>query len=529
MVVRVTAARAATINVPADHPTIQGGIDAAADGDMVVVAPGTYSEQINFNGKAIGVASANGASVTTINGNGIGPVVTFSSGETSSASLSGFTITGGVSINNHLDGGGILVSNSSSPTISGNTITGNSACNGGGGIAVLFSSPTIQSNTITNNNQSSCSGGVGGGGIELEGTGAGMILSNTISNNSWTSGDGGGIVLDAAGTPTIMNNLISANVASGASPAAEGGGIAMFNDSDPLIEQNLIINNHADAGAGIYFEVPLGDTGPSIINNTIFGNIATQGNGSAIYSDGFPFSVGVFNNVLLAPKAQNVVFCDTLRSDTPPTFENNDAFGTGTAFDASCGVSAGQAGNFSADPLFVNSGGGDFHLKSGSPAIDVGLNSEAGFSATDFYGNPRIVAGKAGDGAIVDVGAAEFQPPGPSSAKLRVTPRKIDFPNTAMGKESRDEHVVLFNPRTRRQDVSILIESAVISGPFVVDDANSTCHTEASLAPNAKCHFMLRYSPTASGEQSGTFTIKDNSTAGNASIVKLKGKGTPAR
>ena len=62
-------AYSATIYVPATYPTIQQGIDAAKNGDMVLVAPGLYMENIDFKGKAITVKSSGGVEDTIIDGN----------------------------------------------------------------------------------------------------------------------------------------------------------------------------------------------------------------------------------------------------------------------------------------------------------------------------------------------------------------------------------------------------------------------------------------------------------------------------
>ena len=132
------------INVPADQPTIQAGINVAVDSDTVLVQPDTYIENINYNGKNITVASlflttldTTYISQTIIDGDSIDSVVIFANGENSTTVLAGFTVTngaGGGSYPNYT-GGGITCTNSSDPTITNNIITMNSATMAGGGIA----------------------------------------------------------------------------------------------------------------------------------------------------------------------------------------------------------------------------------------------------------------------------------------------------------------------------------------------------------------------------------------------------------
>lgn len=88
----MTARATATLNVPADFPTLQAAINAASDGDTVLVAPGTYTENIDFLGKAITVESAQGPGSTVIDGGNQATVVSFRSGESRAALLQGFTI-----------------------------------------------------------------------------------------------------------------------------------------------------------------------------------------------------------------------------------------------------------------------------------------------------------------------------------------------------------------------------------------------------------------------------------------------------
>jgi len=54
-----------TIIVPDDYPTIQAAVDAASDGDTIIVKAGTYIENVNVN-KSLTIESENGAEVTIV-------------------------------------------------------------------------------------------------------------------------------------------------------------------------------------------------------------------------------------------------------------------------------------------------------------------------------------------------------------------------------------------------------------------------------------------------------------------------------
>ena len=125
-------ASAIIIRVPADQPTIQQAIDVANNGDLILVSPGTYSEHIDYHGKAITIQSTDGPTRTTIDGNNSGTVVTFQTQETTQSVLTGFTIEHG----NALAGAGIML-NIASPTITKNIFRANAQQPGGFGAATV--------------------------------------------------------------------------------------------------------------------------------------------------------------------------------------------------------------------------------------------------------------------------------------------------------------------------------------------------------------------------------------------------------
>ena len=256
-------------NVPAQYSTIQTAINAAVNGDTVLVAPGIYFENINFRGKNIVVTSnyylVNDPQIinsTVINGStpshtDTASCVIISNHEDSTTVLQGFTLTGGT---------GTLWDDEHA---SGNRYRE------GGGLLIQYSKPIIQNNIIRNNFATNISGGAvgaGGGGIRM-GDSNPTIINNIIMLNQGRYGPG--IVMNYSGG-TFKNNIICLN--SGGQNYGGGGAFWILSNSPAgprIIQNNTIINNTTISGCG---GLTIQGSTVSLKNNIIRGNSSTNSN-----------------------------------------------------------------------------------------------------------------------------------------------------------------------------------------------------------------------------------------------------------
>lgn len=252
------------LNVPEDYPTIQSGINASVDGDTVLVAPGSYVENIYFNGKNILLISQSGWEVTEIDGGDNDSVVTFDSNETSEAVLNGFTIINGRSSYSTGFGGGIQISNAS-PTLINLNITENSSWSGGkgGGIFCENSTPLFSELFIHNNN------GWVGGGIYLNYCDA--QIENVIIVNNF--GEGASGIHSSNSRPVLIKVTIADNF------SMFGGGMNCDDNTNATITNTIIWNNFSGGLYYGYYGENIADVSFSNIQNYLWegeGNISTD-------------------------------------------------------------------------------------------------------------------------------------------------------------------------------------------------------------------------------------------------------------
>jgi Right handed beta helix region len=345
--------------------TIQHGIDVANHGDTVLVHPGVYKENINFNGKNITVGSLFVTTgdedyilQTVIDGKRNDHVVTFASGEAARARLSGFTITNGYAHGTPApgsSGGGVFCLNAN-PTLTHLRVSSNEAVDEGGGLYFALCSPTIQDVIITNN----LAGG-GGGGIRY--SYGNVSLENVMVAHNSAHSDGAGIQFYHA-DGTVRNAVIADN-----SGGAKGGGLQFDGCSPTFINVTVVGNWTAGQGGGLNISYM---SQPTLVNSIVWGNSPEQ------------------------------IYFDTDWPGEAVTIEYSDIQGAAAGI-----VTNGHGpvywgtGNMDTSPRFVNVGLGNYHLANDSPGINAGKAASA--PRTDIEGNPRPSPA----GSNPDIGAYE--------------------------------------------------------------------------------------------------------------------------
>lgn len=260
------------------------------------------------------------------------------------------------------EGGGIHLSYMTQAEVLTNTIRGNKAGidstygADGGGIWLGYSSAAyLADNTIENNWADPNMAGFGGG-VEVVDSDAHLnantIISNCTGGGGWFR-PGGGVYIASTEPVTLSNNLIGRN-----DGGSGGGGVHVGRISAPASRAVLVNNTIVDNGltgvvAWYYAEVTM--------TNTLIANHTTG-----------------FDDTLSAPVSP------TVTADTNLFWNGNDPVtGTNAILE---------------DPLLT----ADYHLGSGSPAIDAGLTIP--WLPVDLEGNARP------NGAAYDIGAYEYYP-----------------------------------------------------------------------------------------------------------------------
>jgi Right handed beta helix region len=402
----------------------------------ILVYEGTYPENIRLttgqgNNSNVTIQSVCGPEVTTIQGTFIDDHRTGTIGVqgVSNPVIDGFTISGGY--NGIVLNGGLTVKNCiieknqrgiyaitthSRLIVEDTIIRDNEFAGPGAGIFFNSGGPHLISRSVITNNKST--NGFGGG-VFLQNSTCGLTIEDTtISNNSshqetW-NGWGGGFYCTRSynGNPepavSINNSTISSNSATG-----HGGGLYLKDGCEVTITNSNVVDNTAGSNGGGLFlgnynrlPINLNMTNCTVSNNKQTNTGRGTGGG------------GIFNR-LSNVSIHNSIFWENEAAGDLGAHEAYAWLGLGNSFvftysdvmnnqnnfrtkDGSIGSFEFHPTCIDADPLFVDSDNGDYHLKPDSPAIDQGTSDDA--PADDIDGEARPYPA----GGSHDMGADEY-------------------------------------------------------------------------------------------------------------------------
>jgi len=320
--------------VPDEYPTIQAGIDAASEGDTVLVHDGVYlgdgNRDLSFGGKNIVLISENGPEFTDIAVQGTESdrhrAFSFVNGEGSEAVVSGFEIEGG----SYHTGGAVLISNSS---------------------------PTFE-NCIFDDNINIPMGDVAyGGAMLLENSNA--VIRNCVFNNNRSAT--GACMYISYGAPLVENCTFRDNVAQPAAFAAHAAGIYL-SWTEAVISHCLFYGNNSPKGSALTID----EASPHVEYCTFTRNTGSD-EGSVIEClGGSNGSDPAITNCLIAFNDNcEAFFCaDAICS---PSVTCSDFYGNTLGDWTGCVAGLEEInGNLTVDPMFCDIATRDFHLAGNS-------------------------------------------------------------------------------------------------------------------------------------------------------------------
>jgi len=249
--------RAETLRVPGDHPTIQAAIDAAAPGDVIRVAAGTFTERIDLRGKRLRLAGA-GADRTVVAAGSPGSTVTVALGEGEDTVLEGMTLRGGTGTSlggGLLQGGGLFLFGTS-PTVRDCVVEGNAANLGGGAIVCgnRDLGPVRFERCVFRGNSAGTAGGFGGqgGALVVDQNGSAELRDCLFEENGGRLG--GALFASAASVLLVERTRFRSN------SAVEAGGAVHLSDRCAAfliactVEDSELRDVQTAEGGGIYSE-----------------------------------------------------------------------------------------------------------------------------------------------------------------------------------------------------------------------------------------------------------------------------------
>ncbi|MCU0783566.1 MAG: hypothetical protein MUF81_05860 [Verrucomicrobia bacterium] len=349
--------------------------------------------------------------------------------------LDGFTITGGNSPGG--SGGGFYCTNAW-PQLKRLFFRANHAANGAG----LCARETVGAGKLM---ISDClflqnSADMNGGGMYFKASDAGML---TLTNCQFILNEantlalvyGGGSLWVGGGSNFVEGCTFSLN-----SSGNEGGGIYAYNNALIRISKCRFQENTAKWGGGLSIGYYVTNVVVEVVQSVFWKNSASGDSTSAAgaifasWGDSPTVSLYVLNSSFCSNSCPAEGGGITMRNNQSSLRIENSAFWGNGRWDqylytpnvrvrTSCLADANLfpgAGNFTADPKFVNGASGDLRLGTGSPCIDAGNNymdyypTVPGFQllpATDLDGNWRVVDGNSDGNPKVDMGAYEYQGP----------------------------------------------------------------------------------------------------------------------